>query len=98
MSGKHRAPAHRAIIYAGVLGALSNEEINEMLATLGERPLPARSYEAIRNHYVPHFKQDLRRLGRAILHPPTFSDLSEAGVVATAGTIGLESDGIDDLD
>lgn len=79
MTGKRRDPAHRAIIYGGVLGGLSHEEVNRMLRDVNERDLPESSYRSIREHYVPYFKDDLSRLGRAIQRPPTWSDLKKAG-------------------
>lgn len=69
MPGKRRAPMHRAIIYGGVLGGLTNERINALLHEVGERPLPTSSYEAIRKHYVPYFEKDMCRLGAAIEKP-----------------------------
>jgi hypothetical protein len=76
MAGKRRQPAHRAIILGGVLGGLSLEDVNKMLAHVNERELPERSYQSLREHYVPYFKADLERLGRAIHSPPTYSDLA----------------------
>ncbi len=79
MAGKRRKPSHRAIIYGGVLGGMTNERINELLREVEERALPRSSYESIRKHYVPYFEKDMRRLGAAIEHPPTWSGLSETG-------------------
>jgi hypothetical protein len=79
MAGKRRDPAHRAIIYGGVLGGLTREEVNKMLAKVKERDLGESSYSSIRDHYVPYFKADLSRLGRAIQSPPKWSDLKKAG-------------------
>jgi hypothetical protein len=78
MAGRRRAPAHRAIIYGGILGGLSREDVNRLLAQVGERELPEASYRSIRDRYVPYFKADFRRLGSAIESPPTWSDLGEA--------------------
>jgi hypothetical protein len=78
MAGKKREPAHRTIIYGGVLGGLSCEDVNKMLRDVNERDLPESSYRSIRDHYVPYFKADLGRLGRVIYHPPTWWDLKAA--------------------
>lgn len=77
MAGERRQPAHRAIIYGGILGGMSNERINELLAQVGARPLVRSSYESIRDHYKPFFEEDMTRLGDAIEHPPTWSRLKE---------------------
>lgn len=78
-SGKRRKPVHRAIIYSGVIGGLTNRRIDELLDAVDERPLPPRSYASIRDHYVPYFKVDVNRVGAAIEHPPTWSALKKAG-------------------
>jgi hypothetical protein len=96
MAGKRRKPAHRAIIYGGVLGGLSNERINELLKDADERPLPASSYGSIRDHYVPYFEKDMRRLGRAIDHPPKWSDLRAAGLRELPANVQPEDDPADD--
>ena len=79
MAGQRRDPADRAIIYGGILGGLSREEVNKILDKVKERELPESSYRSIREHYVPYFKADLSRLGRAIHSPPTWSALRNAG-------------------
>jgi hypothetical protein len=79
MPGARRQPAERAIIYGGVLGGMEREDVNDLLASVGGRDLAVSSYRSIKNHYVPYFGKDLRRLGAAIQHPPTWSDLKEAG-------------------
>jgi hypothetical protein len=79
MAGPRRHAAHRAIIYGGILGGMTNERVNELLAKVDERPLPRSSYNSIIKHYVPYFARDMRRLGAAIEHPPTWTALKEAG-------------------
>jgi hypothetical protein len=79
MAGKRRNPTQRAIIYGGVLGGLSRDEVNKLLANADARDLPESSFRSIRDHYIPYFKDDFSRLGRAIQHPPTWSDLKSAG-------------------
>jgi len=81
MAGRRRDPVHRAIIYGGILGGLSHEEVNRMLRDVNERDLPESSYQSIREHYVPYFKKDFSRLGQAIRHPPTWADLKKAGTI-----------------
>jgi len=85
MAGKRRDPAHRAIIYGGILGGLTHDAVNRMLRDVNERDLPEASYRSIREHYVPYFKEDLSRLGRAIQHPPTWADLRKAGATTPSG-------------
>ena len=90
MAGKRRHPAHRAIIYAGVLGGMSNDRINALLDEVGERALPRSSYDSIREHYVPYFEKDMRRLGVAIEKPPTWSAL-KGGLVRWGIVYSLRS-------
>jgi len=75
-------PAQRAVVYAGVLGGLSLERINELLKAFGPRELSLSTYEWIRREYVPYFLNDLKRLGRSIELPPTSGDIQRARVLA----------------
>ncbi|WP_437807023.1 hypothetical protein [Sorangium sp. So ce1078] len=96
MAGKRRHPAHRAIIYGGVLGGMSNDRINELLHEVNERALPKSSYDSIRKHYVPYFEKDMRRLGAAIENPPTWSALKHAGEHAIPSDVAPADDPADD--
>src|SRR5690242_20291282 len=96
MAGKRRDPAHRAIIYGGVLGGMSNDRINELLAKVHERALPKSSYDSIRKHYVPYFEKDMRRLGAAIENPPTWSALKKADERAIPANVASDDDPADD--
>ncbi len=96
MAGKRRHPAHRAIIYGGVLGGMSNDRINELLRDVDERALPKSSYDSIRKHYVPYFEKDMSRLGAAIENPPTWSALKKAGELAIPVSIVPTDDPADD--
>jgi len=96
MAGKRRHPAHRAIIYGGILGGMSNDRINELLHEVKERPLPKSSYDSIRKHYVPYFMADMRRLGAAIENPPTWSALKDAGERNVPASVGPADDPVDD--
>lgn len=73
MSGKRRTEQERAIIYAGVMGGLSKERIDERLPE--GRELDAGSYAMVKRRYVPYFLGDLNRLGAAIAHPPTLGQI-----------------------
>jgi hypothetical protein len=95
MAGKRRDPHHRAIIYGGVLGGLSNDRVNELLREAGDRALPKSSYESIRKHYVPYFEKDMTRLGAAIDHPPTWSALKAAGERALPANVTPDEDPAD---
>jgi hypothetical protein len=96
VAGKRRHPLHRAIIYAGVLGGMSRDRINELLHEVGERPLGPSSYDSIRKHYVPYFEKDMRRLGAAIENPPTYSALKKAGELDVPGNFDPGDDPADD--
>lgn len=78
MGNKKRTEVERAVIYAGVMGGFSLEKVNELLAAMKSRPLPATSYEWVRRSYVPYFLGDLKRLGAAIEHPPTAAQIKDA--------------------
>lgn len=73
-----RTEAERAIIYAGVMGGLSNDRVNQLLDQVSGRPLPPTSFEWVRRKYTPYFLGDLNRLGSAIEHPPTTTQINEA--------------------
>lgn len=78
MAGKRRTEAERAIIYAGVMGGLSNESVDALLRQVGGRPLAPSSYQWVRKQYVRYFLNDPKRLGAAIEHPPTSGQVKEA--------------------
>jgi hypothetical protein len=78
MAGKRRTEAERAIIYAGVMGGLSNEGVDELLKQVGGRALAPSSYNWVTKQYVPYFQNDPKRLGAAIKHPPTSGQVKEA--------------------
>lgn len=78
MAGKRRRPVERAVIYAGVLGGLTIEQINELLADAG---LPATlgdsTYKSIQRNEVPVWLKEPSRLGEHIYKPQTRGDLSD---------------------
>lgn len=80
MAGARRRPAERAIIYGSILGGMTLDEVNELLASVGARKLVESSYRSVRKHYVPYFMRQIEpRLRDAIRHPPTWSGLKDAG-------------------
>ncbi|NUQ73792.1 MAG: hypothetical protein HUU21_09570 [Polyangiaceae bacterium] len=76
-TGKRRSEAERAIIYAAVMGGLTNARVDQLLEQVGGRPLPPGSYEWVKRSYVPYFLGQLDRLGAAIEHPPTATHIKE---------------------
>lgn len=52
-----RKPFERAIIYAGVLGGLSRDELNVLLqdGSPGAARVPESSYRSMRSTYFPHW-------------------------------------------
>lgn len=84
MSGKRRTEAERAIIYAAVMGGLSNERTDQILAEVGFRPLSPASYKWILRSYVPLFLGRIERLGAAIEHPPTDAHIRETLLSSSA--------------
>jgi hypothetical protein len=76
--GRNWTPAERAIIYAGAIGGLSLERVNELLASAqstSPRSLPAVSYDWIKRSYVPRFATEPALLGECIEHPRPDGDL-----------------------
>jgi len=67
MPGKKRTPSERAIIYAGVLGGLSIEQIDELLAAVGAAALNSNSHEMLRGTY---FGQMVAGIGDAPCESP----------------------------
>lgn len=62
MPGKKRTASERAIIYAGVLGGLSIEQIDELLAPLAATKLNPNSYAMMKGAY---FNSMLTGIGHA---------------------------------
>jgi hypothetical protein len=74
---KNRTPAERTIIFGAVLGQVSLERLNELLHSVGARPLPPGSYRWVSDYYLPRFAKDWSRLGEAVESPPNFAKLRE---------------------
>ncbi len=51
MAGRRRRPSERAIIYAGILGNLSRDRINELLEEIRPANIPRDAYELIPGSY-----------------------------------------------
>lgn len=81
MMDRNRTPAQRAIIYGMALSGASNEAINQALIASGTGPLPEASYRSIMKDYVPYFRSDMTRLGKALYAPPTWTQLKAAALV-----------------
>lgn len=83
MSGKIRTPSERAIIYAGVLGGLSIEQIDGLLKPLGFEKLSPTSYRMMRRTYFDSMlagignapSDSLNEFGQLIYHPKPMGDL-----------------------
>ncbi|MYM22882.1 hypothetical protein GTP46_09525 [Duganella sp. FT135W] len=83
MSGKKRTPSERAIIYAGVLGGLSIQQIDELLQPLGAGRLNPNSYEMLKGTYFSSMVNGiggistdvLNPFGESIYHPKQMGDL-----------------------
>lgn len=78
MNPGKRSPAERVIIYTTILEGQSLPTVNERLGQIGGRSLPASSYESIRRSYVPYFRGDMTRLARAVVSPPTWTQIAGA--------------------
>ena len=74
--GRPRPPAARAIIYAGALGGLTLQRVNELLASAGwaEHAVPRGTWDMLLKNEVPHFLKDPQRLGRFIEEPSPVRD------------------------
>lgn len=75
---RNRTQAERSIIFLGAIAGDTREDINVRLASVGARPLVQSSYRQLRKSYVPYFLADPTRLQRAVVHPPTWTDLRKA--------------------
>lgn len=83
MPGKKRTPTERAIIYAGVLGGLSIEQIDELLAPVGATKLNPNSYAMMKGTYfnsmltgIGHAPSKLlNAFGESIYSPKPMGDL-----------------------
>lgn len=71
-----RRAAGRAIKYAGAIGGMSLDEINELLRTVGIKEMPKSSFEMIRATFVPLFLEDSNALGANIRSPDSMSKLA----------------------
>ncbi|MCM2564505.1 MULTISPECIES: hypothetical protein [Janthinobacterium] len=87
-SDRVRTPAERAIIYAGVLGGLSLEQLNNLLAQTNTRCVPAASYESMKKTYVPFWIAGMETkgegpniFGKEIYHPTPWGRLNAAADV-----------------
>lgn len=74
--GHPRPPAARAIIYAGALGGLTLQRVNELLASAGwsAHAVPQSTWDMILKNEVPHFLEQPRRLGQFIEEPNPVGD------------------------
>lgn len=83
MPGKKRTPTERAVIYAGVLGGLSLEQINKLLEPLDPEGLNPNSYAMLRDTYFDSMlvgignvaAASLNEFGESIYHPKRIIDL-----------------------
>lgn len=78
MAKTKRTHEERSIIYGMALRGAPLEAINEALGEAHARPLPGSSYRSITRDYVPYFRADPDRLPKAIVSPPTWTDLKNA--------------------
>lgn len=75
MSGIRREPAERAIAFAGLIGGLSLDQVNELLKSAGFRDVPQASWEMLSRAYLPEFQKNLQVLGECIYKPRKMGDL-----------------------
>lgn len=83
-----REPFERAIIYAGVLGGLSLDELNKLLqdGSPGAARVPENSYRSMRSTYFPHWAEAIgdkapvsqNAFGDHIFRPQPWGELSIA--------------------
>ncbi|MBA5689152.1 hypothetical protein [Rugamonas apoptosis] len=83
MPGPKRTPTERAIIFAGVLGGLSREQIDELLNPLGVAALNPSSYAMLKSTYFSSMVNGIGQastdspnsFGESIFHPKPMGDL-----------------------
>jgi hypothetical protein len=69
--GIPRTPAARAIIYAGIFGGLTFDEVNRLLEEAGfaDQAIPHQIFESIRTNEAPIFRENPTLLGEFIYKP-----------------------------
>lgn len=74
---RNRKPSERAIIFAGLIGGLTLDEVRELLdeAGFGGENLPLRSWELLQAAYLPEFLKNPTLLGQSIYSPKPMGDL-----------------------
>ena len=76
MRTRIKTPSERAIIYAGVLGNLTLEQVNDLLVGAGfPGDLPKSSWEMLHRAYRPRFLEEPVLLGECIYSPRAVGDL-----------------------
>lgn len=76
-----RTPQVRAIIYAGIFGQLSLNQVNELLKAAGceKQAVPENTYRSILKNEIPAFQRYPELLGKFIFHPKTRGWLKRNG-------------------
>lgn len=82
-TARNRTPTERAIIYAGVLGGLTLEEINDLLKQTKTRKVPKESYDAMKKAYFSYWLTGIgtrpcdakNKFGNEIFHPTPWGKL-----------------------
>jgi hypothetical protein len=69
--GIPRTPAARAIIYAGIFGGLTFDEVNRLLEEAGfaDQAIPHQTFESIRSNEALIFRENPTLLGEFIYKP-----------------------------
>jgi len=101
-----RKPFERAIIYAGVLGGLSLDDLNALLldGSPGAVRVPESSYRSMRSTYFPHWTSAIgdkasvsqNAFGDHIFHPQPWGELSIDMAPGTVGGADVAPNGPDD--
>jgi len=82
-TARNRTPTERAIIYAGILGGLTLDQINGLLKQTQTREVPEKSYEAMKKAYFSYWlagigitpSEGQNKFGDEIFHPTPWGKL-----------------------
>jgi hypothetical protein len=78
MGGAWRSRQERAIIYGSMMGDATLSDVDALLVEAGFRAFSPRSYEMVKQHYLPVFRMYPPSLLENIRSPRTLAQLREA--------------------
>lgn len=77
MPGQRRSEDERGIIFSGILGDLTHEEVDGALKARGFRSVPNGSWAMLEKHYKPLLQDVPGLLNGWIKNPPSLKEMKE---------------------